>query len=279
MNQIYFVGYDGVHDADFRYEVEEGFNCYLLILTTTPALFRVDGSIKEYPAHTAILYPPNHEIWYGAADQPYRNNWIRFASDESFVTNFPQQAVPFSVSDPEYCHTLFKLLTWETSHLVNSTDLYRNIGIITEENGATYVHNDVNSNHSGLVISQLLRILFGKLHDDIFNESNTGHDYELLALRRQISQNPQLDWNIADMAKGLHISTGYLQLLYKQKFNVSCMDDVISYRLFKARDLLMYTNESISEVAEQCGYNNTEHFCRQFRKSVGLTPGQFRKKN
>ena len=79
------------------------------------------------------------------------------------------------------------------------------------------------------------------------------------------------------MAKDLHISTGYLQLLYKREFNVSCMDDVISFRLLKARDLLIYTTESISEIAWQCGYNNPEHFCRQFRKFTGTSPGEFRK--
>lgn len=55
------------------------------------------------------------------------------------------------------------------------------------------------------------------------------------------------------------------------------MDDVIGFRLIKARDLLICTTQSISEIAEQCGYNNTEHFCRQFRKNLGLSPGNFRK--
>ena len=67
------------------------------------------------------------------------------------------------------------------------------------------------------------------------------------------------------------------QLLYKQQFGVSCMDDVIDFRLRKAKDLLAYTGHSIAEIAEQCGYKNTEHFCRQFRKNAGTTPGRFRK--
>lgn len=244
MNQINYVGYDAVHPNDFIYNVPEGFHNYLLVVTTTPALFQIDGTISEYPAHTAILYPPDCPIWYGAAQKPYGNHWMRFASDESFVKNFSQMGIPFSVSDPEYCHNLFQLITWETSQVV---------------------------------ISQLLRILFGKLRDDLLNTQGTCHDHELLALRRRISSAPQLPWNISDMARELHISAGYLQLLYKQKFQISCMDDVINFRLFKARDLLTYTAQSIAEIAEQCGYNNTEHFCRQFHKNLGLSPGQYRK--
>ena len=79
------------------------------------------------------------------------------------------------------------------------------------------------------------------------------------------------------MAEQLHISPGHLQLLYKQQFGISCMDDVIDFRLRKAKDLLAYTEQSIAEIAEQCGYKNIEHFCRQFRKNTDTTPGRFRK--
>ncbi len=244
MNQIYYVGYDAIHPDNFIYDVPEGFHNFLLIITTTPALFHIGETVSEYPAHTCILYPPGCPIWYGAAGRTYGNHWLRFASDESFVANFPQLAMPFLISDPEYCHNLFQLITWETSQVV---------------------------------VSQLLRILFGKLSDDLLNAHNTRHDHELLALRRRILAAPQLSWNISTMANDLHISAGYLQLLYKQKFQISCMDDVINFRLFKARDLLTYTTQSIAEIAEQCGYSNTEHFCRQFRKNMGFSPGQYRK--
>ena len=131
MNQIYYVGYDAIHPDNFIYDVPEGFHNFLLIITT-PALFHIGETVSEYPAHTCILYPPGCPIWYGAAGRTYGNHWLRFASDESFVTNFPQLAMPFLISDPEYCHNLFQLITWETSQVV---------------------------------VSQLLRILFGKLSE------------------------------------------------------------------------------------------------------------------
>ncbi len=244
MIQIDSIGYDAVHPSNFRYDIPDGFHNYILVITTSPAIFDINNTISEYPAHTAILYPPGQKIWYGALEELYSNHWMRFSSDESFVTNFPQQGIPFAVSDPEYCRRLFQLLTWESSPLI---------------------------------ISQLLRVLFAKLHDDLSNTSIACHDHELLSLRRKIATNPELPWNTTEMANELHISTGYLQFLYKQKFDISCMDDVIHFRLLKARDYLTYTTQSIAQIAEQCGYNNTEHFCRQFRKITGLSPGQYRK--
>ena len=79
------------------------------------------------------------------------------------------------------------------------------------------------------------------------------------------------------MAEELHLSTSRLQTLYKQMFGISCMDDVIRRRLYRAKDRLKYTTTPIREIAEDCGYNNVEHFCRQFRQYNGCTPGQFRK--
>ncbi len=235
MNQIYFVGYDGIHKSDFKYIIPEGFDCYLLILTHTSALFRINGVIQEYPAHTAILYPPNHEIWYAANGKTYKNSWIRFASDETFVTNFPRQSIPFPVSDSEYCHHLIQLLTWETSQLTSTSRHYQNTGIITHKRDAHLKHADTDSNQSYLIISKLLNILFTKLYDDIFYSSNNSYDQELLMLRKRIANVPQFPWNISDMANQLHISTGYLQLLYKQKFNIACMEDVIQHRLKKQK--------------------------------------------
>lgn len=92
-----------------------------------------------------------------------------------------------------------------------------------------------------------------------------------------IYNNPQLPWNINMMAAKLHLSPSHLQTLYRRQFGSSCMDNVIEGRLRRAQDLLEYSEYSIRDISEQCGYNNVEHFCRQFRQHNGCTPGQYRK--
>ena len=267
MNYIHFTGYDAQHPDDFVFEVAEGYDCYLLVITHTPARFCIDAEIAEYPAHSAILYPPHTPVWYAASTDCYGDDWIRFSSDEPFVKNFPLMNRPFLVSDPDYCHNLIQLLTWETSQWTGTPRFCHHV-----MTGNTAGYTDDN-----MVISQLLRILFLKLRDEVLHRTASVHDHKLLMLRRQISNNPQLPWTVREMAEQLHISQGHLQLLYKQQFGISCMDDVIDFRLRKAKDLLAYTEQSIAEIAEQCGYKNIEHFCRQFHKTTGISPGKFRK--
>lgn len=271
MNHIYFAGYDAQHPDDFIFDIPEGYDCYLLLLTTTPARFWVNGQTEEYPAHCAILYPPRHKIWYGASGQPYGNDWIRFASDEAFIRHFPHSAYPFLVSDPAYCHSLFQLLTWESSRLPEAAVPHR------PDFHAPAEEKTFPAGPDEQVISQLLRILFTKLQSDVLHHAALPHDHDLLTLRRQIVNAPHLPWNVSEMAKQLHVSPGHLHLLYKQKFGISCMDDVIDSRIRKAKDLLAFSDHSVAEIAYQSGYQNVEHFCRQFRKITGRTPGSFRK--
>lgn len=163
---------------------------------------------------------------------------------------FPLTNTPFPVTDPEYCHQLFKLLTWESA----------------------FFSSESESN-----ITHLLRVLFSKLIERIQNETPGIHDHELIALHKMIYNNPQLPWNINMMAAKLHLSPSHLQTLYHRKFGSSCMDNVIEGRLRRAQDLLECSEYSIRDISEQCGYNNVEHFCRQFRQHNGCTPGQYRK--
>lgn len=45
----------------------------------------------------------------------------------------------------------------------------------------------------------------------------------------------------------------------------------------EARRLLVETQESISRIAVQVGYNDPLHFSRDFHRAVGLSPSAFRK--
>lgn len=250
MNEIDFIGYSATHPQDFLYDVPGGYDCYLLLLITSKAELLVDSELVSVPANTAILYTPGSRIYYKANGEEYCNDWIRFHSDESFVEQFPLKNTPFSVRDPEYCHNLFKLLTWESSF---------------------------ESANSETTISHLLWVLFSKLHETVAEELLNTHTQALVRLHKKICNQPQAPWNIAQMAEELHLSTSRLQTLYKQMFGISCMDDVINRRLHRAKDQLKFATTSIQEIAENCGYNNVEHFCRQFRQHNNCSPGQFRK--
>ena len=104
------------------------------------------------------------------------------------------------------------------------------------------------------------------------------HYGALIELREKIYRNPQMKWNVDSMAADVNMSRSYFQHMYREIFGVSCMTDVINGKLEKAKELLSETGCTVSQVAAMCGYDNEEHFMRQFKKIVGVTPTGYRRK-
>lgn len=50
---------------------------------------------------------------------------------------------------------------------------------------------------------------------------------------------------------------------------------VIKLRIEKAKELLTYKDQNVSEVAYRIGYASAAHFSRQFKKIVGLSPSRY----
>ncbi len=254
MNQIRYVEHNAAHPGDFIYDVPGGHESWLLVFTHTPALFWVDETWMRYPEKSIVLFAPYTKILYKACGELLEYDWLRFDSDEEYVSSLPLMGAPFSVPDPTHYHGLFCRLTWAYS------------------NGESMESESINS---------LIQTLFLSLHKaaKVSNQLEASlHFHALADLRKSIYADPKHKWRVGEMAARLHLSEGHLQALYHRTFGVACMEDVILSRIRSAESLLRHTNKTSTQIAEFCGYNNAEHFCRQFKKTVGQTPGQYRER-
>lgn len=50
----------------------------------------------------------------------------------------------------------------------------------------------------------------------------------------------------------------------------------ILQRIEKVKELLMYDEKSLSEIAYEMGYSSVQHLSQQFKKITGLTPSHFK---
>lgn len=75
------------------------------------------------------------------------------------------------------------------------------------------------------------------------------------------------------------ISRPYLFTLFRKYYGKAPLHYVQEQRIIHARVLLTSGSSSaIKEIAQDCGFKDLEVFYRQFRKQVGFTPAQYRRK-
>lgn len=110
------------------------------------------------------------------------------------------------------------------------------------------------------------------------NEKASPYYREFVNLRERIYSNPQEDWSIDTMCRDLILSRGYFQKLYTRCFGISFTQDVINSRIELSKRMLSSTDYSIAYIADQSGYSNYVHFMHQFKKIVGITPTEYRRR-
>ncbi|MCA0433229.1 MAG: AraC family transcriptional regulator [Proteobacteria bacterium] len=91
-----------------------------------------------------------------------------------------------------------------------------------------------------------------------------------------IQEHLEDDLSLESLAALAGLSVFQLDGRLRQLFGLSAGQYVIRSRITEACVLLRRGGLAISEVALVCGYADQAAFTRQFRKSVGLTPQQYR---
>ena len=84
---------------------------------------------------------------------------------------------------------------------------------------------------------------------------------------------------LQDVAKHFGFSAAYLTELVKKQTGEPINRWIIRRRITAARTLLLETEKSVEQIAEEVGYQSLNHFFRQFRQYYGNSPKAWRKAN
>ena len=81
----------------------------------------------------------------------------------------------------------------------------------------------------------------------------------------------------AELAKLCHLSTSQLRRRFTALYGMPPIAYRNAIRTHLASELLLRTNRSIADIAEQLGYPSPSDFYRMFRKDYGTSPSDYRK--
>ena len=88
-------------------------------------------------------------------------------------------------------------------------------------------------------------------------------------------QDPEL--SLTDIKENTGLNESRISEEIKAKTNLSFKQYLNAIRLEEAKNLLINSEKSISEIAYQVGYNNVSHFNRVFKQIENCSPGDYRK--
>ncbi len=91
----------------------------------------------------------------------------------------------------------------------------------------------------------------------------------------QMSETELTTCSLQELARQLHCCERHLCRLFREQFGLPLRMHKTKLRLLRARQLLMESEATITEVAGQCGYRNLSFFIRAFRGHFGITPGEW----
>ena len=99
----------------------------------------------------------------------------------------------------------------------------------------------------------------------------------VMNIRTYIQQNCSSQLKMTHVAEHFYISSCYLSHIFKEQTDMSPKEFLISCRISKAGYLLINTEQSISDISEECGFVSPGDMTVRFKKELGMTPKEYRK--
>lgn len=99
------------------------------------------------------------------------------------------------------------------------------------------------------------------------------------ALERVVAEmrtHPELDWPMTTLERRLAASSPKISMLFKRQTGLPPHAFLLTCRVEAAKEALATTRRSIASIADSLGFATPQHFAVLFRRSVGMTPREWR---
>lgn len=140
-----------------------------------------------------------------------------------------------------------------------------------------YILKPVQPNVLTKVITEALSNLL--INNTEINENGNINESLIKEALRYIKENFNQNINLETVASYVHLNPQYFSRYFKNKTGTNFIEYLALLRINKAKDMLINTNKSITEICLSVGYVDSSYFSKVFIKHVGITPFKFRTNN
>jgi len=242
----YYSGKGKCYIADKSYSIKAG----NIVFIQAGQMHYVEAVPDDPLKSASIYFMP--ELVYHPGSNPYEANYLLpFSSTES--KEFPvlqEQDLEISVSNILYMmqkeltdQTEFYQLSLKNQLCQILVAVLKTMKVYDTPTGAQIPMNRIKR----------LTTVFERIHQDFAEEIPLNHLAELASM-----------------------SQSYFCRYFKQVTGLTPVNYILRFRIEKAKEMLVNTDFSITEIAFQTGFNSSSYFDRIFQRFTKQTPQQFR---
>ena len=148
------------------------------------------------------------------------------------------------------------------------------IPIFSIQLGEVGISENLDENQKQLLSENLKALGFELLDDKI---SKTIERIKNLIIDVVHYQNEKLKINLSSyIVEDLKQDYSALSNLFSETEGITIEHYFIAQKIEKVKELLIYNELSLSEIAFQLNYSSVAHLSNQFKKTTGITPTQFK---
>ncbi|MCI5649705.1 MAG: AraC family transcriptional regulator [Fusicatenibacter sp.] len=144
---------------------------------------------------------------------------------------------------------------------------------------ALWMHEKLNSGYhpkkyeGGEFIYRLLCSLLREVENPT---SGTKHEFVKEAMKRIDEDCAGID-SVEGLAEQMGVSFAHFTRCFHEETGMSPIVYLTEERIRRAMTLLLGTNDTLGEIAEQVGFSSGNYFAKVFRKRTGVSPTEYRK--
>ncbi len=263
MFHLITMGLGTNHFPGEKRRISDGTPSYVFMQMLTPAVISTESGIRRVEVNDCILYLPRTPRILNAHNENaiMRNNWMFLDGDDvpSILNQYNIRAN--RVYHPDAPNSLTELFVMMYSEKIRP--------------------EKADTELESLIFRQMMIYLSRgiRMSPNAQNAAYSRHYDEIATLHFNIYNDVTHPWTVEKIADGLHLSTTWLNLLYRERYGLSLKQDIIRARIEYAKQLICYTDSPLRDIAMLSGFQNEYYFSRVFKKTTGRTPGEYRKKH
>lgn len=133
--------------------------------------------------------------------------------------------------------------------------------------------------HVRTALSQLTALLHGNLPGTLSAPGNKQRRdaQRIKTMLSFVHENFSAELNIPTIAASISVSESECLRCFRATIGTTPIQYLKHYRIQQAARQLLETDDTISEIASRCGFQDMSYFTRTFRQQIGCVPTQYRK--